>query len=202
MLIEATHTDFLRRTMEKFVSFTNEEWAVFTGYLTAKKLDKKAQFASYGRQCSELGFIVCGSVRFYFVKDGIEISNYFSFEGDFITSVKSFFMHTPSLITIEAMEPTQLLCYTAAGMQEMLEHPLIGHKMERYGRLISEYLNCCYEDRLLSFVTQSPEERYCNLLQSGYDIMQRIPQHYVANYLGITPVSLSRIRKRLLEAGK
>jgi CRP-like cAMP-binding protein len=74
---------------------------------------------------------------------------------------------------------------------------VVAPKMERFGRMVAEYLICCYEDRLVSFITQTPEERYRQLLQMQPDLLQRIPQHYVANYLGITPVSLSRIRKRM-----
>jgi hypothetical protein len=82
----------------------------------------------------------------------------------------------------------------------LLENPLSGPKMERFGRLVAEYLICCYEERVVSFVTQKPEERYRQLLLKQPDLLQRIPQHYVANYLGITPVSLSRIRKRIASA--
>ncbi|RFM26310.1 Crp/Fnr family transcriptional regulator [Deminuibacter soli] len=199
-MIPAAYTDFYRRVVGKFVSLTDEEWAVFTGFLTLKELGKKELFTAEGKVCTEVAFIVSGSFRLYFIKDGIEYSNYFCFEGDLISSFKSYLTQTPGHFTIDAMEPSVLLCYTYQGMQQMLAHPLIGYKMERYGRLVSEYLNCCYEDRLEGFVTQTPEERYCSLLQSGYDIMQRIPQHYVANFLGITPVSLSRIRKRLMES--
>jgi CRP-like cAMP-binding protein len=192
--------DFFRRSMAKFVCFSDEEWALFCSFLSFQQLEKKEQFATEGKVCSKVGFVVSGAARFYFVKNGVEISNYFSFEGDFISSYKSFLTKEPSAITVEALEPLQLLCYTAEGMQQMLAHDKLAYKMERFGRLIGEYLICCYEDRLMSFISQTPEERYCNLLQSGYDIVQRIPQHYIANYLGITPVSLSRIRKRLLTA--
>jgi len=87
-------------------------------------------------------------------------------------------------------------------MEQMLQNPLLAYKMERFGRLIAEHYLCCYEDRIASFITQSPEERYLQLLQTGKDILQRMPQHYIANFLGITPVSLSRIRKRLIVTAK
>jgi len=81
----------------------------------------------------------------------------------------------------------------------MLVDPLIGHKMERFGRLVAEFYLICYEDRMSSFITQTPEERYLSLLATGRDIIQRMPQHYIAHFLGITPVSLSRIRRRILK---
>lgn len=82
-------------------------------------------------------------------------------------------------------------------MDLMLANPIIALKMERLGRLMAEYIVICYEDRANSFVTQTPEERYLKFLETGKDILQRVPQHYIANYLGITAVSLSRIRKRI-----
>jgi hypothetical protein len=80
----------------------------------------------------------------------------------------------------------------------MLNDIRLAYKIERFGRLIAEYYLCCYEDRVSAFITQTPEERYLKLMENGREILLRIPQHYVANFLGITPVSLSRIRKRVL----
>jgi len=97
------------------------------------------------------------------------------------------------------LEETRLINITYNAWQQMLSHPLIAYKIERFGRLMAEHYLCCTEDRMNSFVTQSPEERYLQLLQTGRDVLKRMPQHYIANFLGITPVSLSRIRKRILE---
>ena len=99
----------------------------------------------------------------------------------------------------QALEDTRLITFTRKDMDEMLANPMLAYKMERFGRMIGEHYLCCYEDRVVSFLTQNPEERYLQLLNTGGDIMRPMPQHYIANFLGITPVSLSRIRKRILE---
>ena len=71
---------------------------------------------------------------------------------------------------------------------------------QRFGRMIAEYLGIGLEERMVSLLIETPEERYINLLRSNKKkIIERIPQHYIANYLGITPVSMSRIRKRILK---
>jgi CRP-like cAMP-binding protein len=116
-----------------------------------------------------------------------------------VSSYKSFLTRKPGQTTRQALEDTELITLSYDAMQELYNHPLLGYKMERFGRLTGEYLACCYEDRVLSFVTQTPEERYLQLMENGKAIIQNIPQHYIANFLGITPVSLSRIRKRILE---
>ncbi|MGV3639350.1 MAG: Crp/Fnr family transcriptional regulator [Adhaeribacter sp.] len=186
-----------RQHLAGLVTFTDEEWALFEARLYRRDLRKKESLVASGQVCDEVAFIVKGSFRFYFVKDGTEISNYFCFPGEMVSAYQSFLTRTPSFPAVQAMEDATLICFSHAGLQQLLANPLLALKMERFGRLVAEYLICCYEQRVVSFVTQTPEERYLELLDKQPDLLQRIPQHYVANYLGITPVSLSRIRKRL-----
>lgn len=195
--LSSLQLQIFRKHLEKFVSFTDDEWDIFRAKLYLRSLKKRKQFVSQQKVCNEVGFILNGSARFYFVKDGIEISNYFSFANEFISSYRSFLRREPSLINIESMEASLLVCFSYSSLQELLNDHRVSLKMERFGRKIAEYLICCYEERVVSFVTQTPEERYRLLLENGADLLQKIPQHYVANYLGVTPVSLSRIRKRI-----
>jgi len=191
-----------RQSIKMFVTFTDPEWTFFAEQLYRRDVRKREALVEHGKVCNEICFILTGSFRFYFLKDGMEISNYFCFQGELVSSYNSFLKRTPSFPSVEAMENASLICFSHAGLQELLQNPLVAHKMERFGRLVAEYLICCYEDRMVSFITQNPEERYRHLLQKQPDLLQRIPQHYVANYLGITPVSLSRIRKRMAVAVK
>ena len=195
-------SQIFRKHLEQFVTFTDREWKIFSEELYIKSVRKKRRFISEGKVCDEVGFILDGSFRFYFMKDGIEISNYFSFQNELISSYRSFLKREKSLINIEAMQDSLVICFSYAGLQKLLSDERIVLKMERFGRTIAEYLICCYEERVIAFVTQSPEERYRALLESGADLMQKIPQHYIANYLGITAVSLSRIRKRVFSSSK
>lgn len=191
-----------RKYLEPFVQFSEEEWSIFCKHLLLRTLKRKSRFVSGGKICNEVGFILDGSFRFYFVKDGVEISNYFSFQNEFISSYRSFLKREASLIYVEAMQDSLVISFSYASIQELLKDERMVLKMERFGRMIAEYLICCYEDRVISFVTQTPEERYRRLLENGDGLLQRIPQHYLANYLGITPVSLSRIRKRIFASGR
>ncbi len=196
------HFDTFRLELEKLVTFTNEEWALFEPHLKLRRLKKKELFTEVGKVCTEVGFIVSGSIRFYHVKDGQEITNYFCLDNEFVSSYKSFLVQQPSHTCLQALEDCTVIVFTYNSIQQLLEDPSMALKMERFGRKIAEYLICCYEDRVLAFVVQTPEERYMSLLNSNSRILQRIPQHYLANYLGITPVSLSRIRKRMFEPAK
>jgi CRP-like cAMP-binding protein len=189
-----------RQQLTSFVTFTDPEWALFETQLYRRDLRKKENLVACGKVCEEVAFIVSGSFRFYFVKEGNEISNYFCFQGEMVSSYQSFLTRTPSFPAVQAMEEATLICFSHAGLQQLLANPLLTLKMERFGRLVAEYLICCYEQRVTSIMTQTPEQRYRELLDKQPDLLQRIPQHYVANYLGITPVSLSRIRRRLASA--
>jgi CRP-like cAMP-binding protein len=190
-----------RSHLKKFVVFTDEEWEVFTPHLYRRSIPKKEVIISGDKTCNEIGFILKGACRFYLVKDGVEISNYFCFQNELISSYGSFLKRQPGGITIEAMEDTDLICLSYASLQTLIADERIMYKMERFGRMVAEYLILCYEERVLSFLTQSPEQRYLQLLEQQPAFLQLIPQHYLANYLGVTPVSLSRIRKRIFAAG-
>lgn len=187
-----------RKELKKYAVFNDMEWDIFTEYLTFSSLKKKENFVTEGSICDYIGFVCAGSVRYYAFKDGVDITGYFSFENEFVSSYRSFLTRQPSLTNIEALERTDLILISWKNMQTMLVHPLLSYKMERFGRLVAEHYCCCYEERIASFVSQTPEERYLKLMETNRGILQRIPQHYIANFLGITPVSLSRIRRRVL----
>ena len=198
----STALNAFRKCMEKFVVFNEAEWIVFTQYLKFSKIKKKHFFAEQGEVCDKVGFIVTGSMRYFHLKDGQDITSYFSFENEFASSYKSYLTGLPSFSYVQALEDCHLITFTRKDMDEMLSNPLLAYKMEHFGRCVAEYTICCYDDRMSSFITQTPEERYLNLFNTGREVLQRIPQHYIAHYLGITPVSLSRIRRRVMETVK
>ncbi|BAU53071.1 Crp/Fnr family transcriptional regulator [Mucilaginibacter gotjawali] len=189
-----------RKGISKFIEFNEAEWDMVSRHLDFKKLKKKGYFAEPGIVCSEIGFVLTGSVRYFNIKDGEEITGYFSFENELVSSYRSFLTRQPSLNYVQALEDTELVIITYKSMQAMLANPALAYKMERFGRLVAEYYLICYEERMSSFITKTPEERYLDLLNTGRDIIQRMPQHYIAHFLGITPVSLSRIRRRIMKA--
>ena len=187
-----------REFLKQYVVFNEAEWILFTQHLTFTSLKKKQFYAVPDKICDKVGFIVTGSMRYYYVKDGQDITNYFSFENELVSSYKSYLTNQRGFTYIQALEDTLLINFTRNAMEQMLTIPALAYKMERFGRLVAEHYLCCYEDRVASFVTQTPEERYLQLLSTGKEVLQRMPQHYIANFLGITPVSLSRIRRRVM----
>lgn len=133
-------------------------------------------------------------------KDGVartfKKTTYFYFENHLISSYISILQQQASQLTIEALEDSEVLCFTAQTLQNLYESFPI---YQIFGRKLAEYLAIGLEARMVSLLLDSPEERYIDLLNSNKKkIIARVPQHYIASYLGITPVSLSRIRNRIL----
>ncbi|MET3978898.1 CRP-like cAMP-binding protein [Mucilaginibacter sp. UYP25] len=191
-----------RERITPYVTFNEAEWIVFIQHLQVASYKKKQHFVEAGTVCNYFGFILSGSVRYYNVIDGNDITGYFSFENELASSYKSFLTGEPAINYIQALEPSTIILINRKNMDAMLNNPMLAYKMERFGRLVAEHYLMCYEDRVTSFLTETPEERYLKLLKTGKDVLQRMPQHYVANFLGITPVSLSRIRRRILVEGR
>jgi CRP-like cAMP-binding protein len=187
----------LRNSITRFIKMDDEEWNLLVPYLSEKKLNKGELFAKEGKVAQDIGFVLTGDMRHFYTRDGEEKTTYFYFEGHFVSAYISCITGKPSELSIEAMTDCTLLVFKYKDLQKLYE---LSHRWERFGRLIAEYLAIGLEDRMTGLLMLSPEERYVQLLESNKQkIIERIPQHYVSSYLGITPVSLSRIRARLLK---
>jgi CRP-like cAMP-binding protein len=188
----------LRMHIEVFSKLSNADWMLLLPHLKQKTIRKGESFVQEGKRASEIGFVVNGMFRQYYTKDGEEKTTYFFFENHFISAYISCITGKPSLVTIEALSDSSYIVFPYKVMLELFEKSMAWQK---FGRLIAEYLTIGLEERMTSLLLQSPEERYLNLIKSNKTkIIERVPQHYIANYLGITPVSMSRIRNRLLKA--
>lgn len=187
----------LRNAINRFVKLDDTDWELLLPCLSERHLQKHEFFAREGKTSNDIGFLLEGSMRHFYIKDGEEKTTYFYFEGHFVSAYISCITQTPSKLTIEALSDTSLLVFRYSDLQKLYG---LSHKWERFGRLIAEYLAIGLEERMTGLLMLSPEERYLQLLKGNKQkIIERIPQHYVSSYLGVTPVSLSRIRKRLMK---
>jgi CRP-like cAMP-binding protein len=189
--------NLLRQGIEKFISLSNKEWEMLLPFLEIRELKKHNHFSAEGELANEIGFVLDGMLRHYYTKDGEEKTTYFYFEGHFVSSYISCITQQPSQLTIEALSDCKLIVFSYKKMQELFEKSITWQK---FGRLIAEYLAIGLEERMVGLLMLSPEERYLELVKGNKKkIIERIPQHYIANYLGITPVSMSRIRNRVIK---
>ena len=152
-------------------------------------------FLEEGQRCRYVGFIEEGLVRYYLNDNGIEKTLYFNKEGEFVCNYQSFLPREPSNTSIQAIEDTRLQIITFDNLQKLYASVKGGEKL---GRIAIEYVFLSSMQQLKSFYKDSPAERYQEFLRSYPKLVQRIPQYYIASYVGIKPQSLSRIRKRLL----
>lgn len=138
-------------------------------------------------------FIEKGCMRLWFNNNGKDVTFQFFFEGEGISSVESFRTGQPSLFSIETIEPCTILAISKKDFLTILDNsPEVKKQVDEvtFERLVF------YQNLFLSRIKDSPQKRYEELIKSHPKIIQRVPQHYIASYLGITPVSLSRIRNR------
>lgn len=153
----------------------------------------KTLLVNEGVIAQNIYYIESGAARVWFNHDGKEITVQFLFEGGFITSVESIMYGEKSWYSIETMEPVRVYSISTEEFKQKVEQ--FPHVKDFYYEYIQQSL-LSYQHRMVSQIKNTPEERYKELLQEFPEIIKRVPQHYIASYLGITSVSLSRIRNR------
>lgn len=139
-------------------------------------------------------FIREGCVRQYYLKDGIEKTTAFFTENESIFATVNTTSPKPSAYYLECIEDTVLTATSFEQEREMYD------KFPRFQaicRINTELQFQAYQERVATYMTSSPEERYLNLLETRSDLLNRVPQYQLASYLGVKPESLSRIRKRI-----
>jgi CRP-like cAMP-binding protein len=144
-----------------------------------------------GHTCRTIYFIEKGIARIFYYKDSVDITEYFAFENNLIARVESLFTGKPSRKGIEIVEDAEITAINAVALFQLYnEFP----EIERLFRKITEAGYIETVNRLESLQFHSAEERYTALIHEHPEIIQRVPLKYIASYLGITQVSLSRIR--------
>lgn len=184
----------LHQLVSQFVDFNSRERELFENAFTFRQIPKKFKLVSKGEISSELYFINKGLIRLYYTKSTEEITGFIFKENLFASSYDSFLRRAPGIQTLESLEECDLLVITYDKLEELYQTL---PKVNILIRKIAEQRFINTQQVLSSFLLESPEERYKRFEQQHKDLLQRVPQNIIASYLGITPVSLSRIRKRM-----
>ena len=175
------------------IKIDNLRWAQFQDLLIERQIAAKTILLHEGEISTHVHFIKKGCLREWFNKEGKEITFQFFFEGQAVASIDSFLNNQPSLYTIESIEPSTIFSIGKDKFERIYQ--LSPEFKEGFQGLVYQRFRN-YANLFLSRIKDTPKERYEDLILNHPQIIKRVPQHYIASYLGITPTSLSRIRNR------
>lgn len=187
----------LRKHFDETDIFSDEEFEKFVSYLTPVILKKKEYFTKQGEHCRYLAFVNSGCLRaFHTDKKGDEFTMYFAFLNWWTGDKTSFYSGTPSRFSIQALDETEVFRADKNNWEEALDKIPV---FEKWYRVKTRKSYEATQQKIIDTQTESAEEKYLKLLKNAPEIVQRIPQQYIASYLGIKPQSLSRIRKNIFK---
>ena len=184
---------FLSRLIDT-VPRLKTHWRRYRELFRIVEFPARATLLREGEISRKVFFVQKGCLRIAVNSHGKDITTQFFFENEAVASIESFRTNRASVVSIRSVEPSTVIVLEKKGFDLLLrDFPEISdlllelafRRFEAYSRLFA------------SFITQTPRQRYLALLKGDPRIIERVPQHFIASYLGITPVSLSRIRKRL-----
>jgi CRP-like cAMP-binding protein len=155
------------------------------------KIKKNTIIQDIGQTCKTIYFIKTGVARIYYFKEDIEITESFAFENNILARVESLFRNKPSKKGIQLLEDSELIAINANLLFILYDK---FPEIERLFRLIFESAYVDTVNRIENIQFHTAEERYKMLLNESSNVIKRVPLKHIASYLGITPVSLSRIR--------
>lgn len=178
-------------TYYELLHLTNEKQE---NYWRKKTVSANTTLLYEGDVADKVYFVKKGALRLWNNDDGKDITFQFFFEGQLVSSYESFYLGKPSMFSIETMEDSELLILDKANLDLLLKQSTnITHLMMK--QLSERFI--AYTDYFLSRIKETPEKRYISLVEKNPELVTRVQDRHIASFLGITPVSLSRIKKRI-----
>jgi len=185
----------LKKHINSRVPLTDEEFNIITKFFVTKKLKKHQFLLNEGDVCRYIGFINSGCLREYKIDSkGTEHILQFAIEDWWVSDLHSFLSGLPATYNIDALQDSEILLLERSAREELLDNC---PKMERFFRLLIEANHVASQQRIADSLSASAEERYLKFIKTYPELFEQVPQNQIASYLGITPQSLSRIRKEL-----
>lgn len=185
----------MRTELLRYCDIPEQELLRNAGMMQIMRVKKNRFFIDFGEVPDKMAFIISGLFRvFYVTEEGTERVIVFRDRNHFLSAFSAFLEGTPSWYAIQALEDSVLLCITLQEYKRIMEHNSC------WNTFVRRYVEALFiekEKRERGFLSEDATTRYLTFLKSHPNLEKRIPQLYIASYLGITPVALSRIRKKL-----
>lgn len=196
-MLQPKEEHYLNNLKHKILSYTQideESLSHEMQYYKRIELDKGDDLVSQGQQVNHFYYVAKGCIFYYKIEEGEKKVLEFYTDDVFFTDVLAYVKGTPSNYNLSATENTILYAIKKSDAERSFDK---SHQLERFGRLSMQEAFIKSFNRIERINSRSNEERYLRLLQKRPDLFQRVPQYLIASYLGLTPVGLSKIRKRL-----
>jgi CRP-like cAMP-binding protein len=179
----------------KNVDVSTDELSFVNSLLEFKKVPKKTIMLHEGDVCNFEAYINKGCIRNYYIdENGSEVILQFAIEDWWVSDIASFYSRTPSIVFIETLEDCELLIFTPETKEMILEKV---PKLERMFRILVQKNLAALQNRFIKSIATSAQEKYLDFLERYPSIPQRVAQHYIASYLGISAEFLSKVRTKL-----
>lgn len=179
-------------SIARYVDLTEAELTNILLRFQTKEMKKGRFFLRSGQMSNEFIFIEQGCLRVFREQGTGEVTGWFAFEDDFFCELSSFLSQQPSTFSVQAIEDTTIAYITRSEMERLfLEVPIFETFIRRFWEQVISHL----VGNMISFQTETAEKRYEKAMKHP-KLLQRVPLKYLSSYLGVTPSSLSRLRKR------
>lgn len=184
----------LHQFIEQFISLTGEEFAQLKKRSSVVHVRKKDVITSAGETENYLYYVARGLVREYFFKAGEAVTSQVIAEGTVFGSVSSFLTGTPSHFCLEAMEPCSLVTIQKGQLEELYRS---SPRWEKFGRILTTHFVLRQEREVMLRYRLAPRERFIRFVEENPQLLQRVPQKYLASLLQIKPETFSRMKHLL-----
>lgn len=188
--------DLLMSRLKKYASLNKDEATYLAKHLVIKQYAKGDLIFSEGSIARSIYFVLEGCVRLFYNVDGVEKTAFFYTEGDFICAGESYNLGIPAIENYQAIEDSVVVHFDKNFNEKLMEtFPVF----QTIALIATENELIACQKMLASFITQKPIQRYLKLLETNGALFLRVPQQYIASYLGVSPETLSRIKKRVVD---
>ena len=186
----------INKSISRYVDFTQQELDTFNSLLEYKKVPKKTIMLHEGEMCNFEAFVIQGCVRKYYIDaNGFEVILQFAIEDAWVSDISfSIYEDKPSKVFIETLEDCEFYMFSPESKEALFKK---APKFERAYRILFQRNLAALQNRLFNTISKTALDKYVEFLELYPTLPQRVAQHYIASYLGISAEFLSKTRAKL-----